>query len=365
MGAFLEHGAVWLVVMEDDNSVTVWDYTHDSLIASLKGATAHRDSTTTRARFDSQGQRLIASVGDHSARIWDLKSGTEISSVAVNPRAAMIYDLGFSQDGKLAYAAADALYVWEVATGKVVSIIRTAPGDDPSTIHTMSASFNPDATEIAAAAYAETRIWDVATGKAKRELTKAWLDIVRYSPDGRRIAVVKDHGETADILDAKTGAIITSLVGHTHFIDTLEYSSDGSLILTTSEDSTARLWNAQTGQQIRVLTDIGGMFRAHFSPDGKTVLTESGGPAFMKLQGNGTEPWRRQSAPPALPDARSARCRIPRSRATGLVHRDGKVALRHARLEGLAQIQTHRRQPAAARHARMEELGFRSQVQVI
>jgi hypothetical protein len=156
----------------------------------------------------------------------------------------------------------------------------------------MSASFNPDATEIAAAAYAETRIWDVATGKAKRELTKAWLDIVRYSPDGRRIAVVKDHGETADILDAKTGAIITSLVGHTHFIDTLEYSSDGSLILTTSEDSTARLWNAQTGQQIRVLTDIGGMFRAHFSPDGKTVLTESGGPAFMKLQGNGTEPWR-------------------------------------------------------------------------
>lgn len=315
LGAFLEKGAVWLVVIEDDNSVTVWDYTHDSLVASLKGHAAQQNSTISRVRFDSQGQRLLTSVGDHTARIWDLKSGTEISGVAVNPRAAMIYDLGFSRDGRLAYATADALYVWEVATGKIVSIIHPEIGNDPSTIHTLSASFNPDATEIAAAAFAETRIWDVSTGKAKRQLTKEWLGIVRYSPDGRRIAIVPDHGETADVLDAKTGAVITSLVGHTHFINTLEYSDDGSLILTTSEDSTARLWNAETGRQIRVMTDIGGMYRAHFSPDGKTVVTETGGPAFMTLRGDGTEPWRGRLWP-VFADAASmvddAKTRVPR-----------------------------------------------------
>jgi WD40 repeat protein/tetratricopeptide (TPR) repeat protein len=278
IGAFVQGDAVWLVVMEDDNTVTVWDYTHNVLIASLKGHTAHQDSTTSRARLDPQGRRLITSIGDHTARVWDIKSGTEISSVAVNPKASMIHDVGFSRDGRLAYATADAVYVWEVATGKVVSIIRPQ-GDDASTIDTQSTSFNPGGTEIAAATQTGTTIWDVNTGQAKRELTKERLAIARYSPDGRRIALVPIDGETANVVDAKTGAVVASLVGHSHFINDLEYSNDGRLILTTSEDSTARLWNAETGQLIRTLTDVGGMFRARFSPDGTKILTETGGPA--------------------------------------------------------------------------------------
>jgi WD40 repeat protein/tetratricopeptide (TPR) repeat protein len=284
IGAFVQGDAVWLVVMEDDNTVTVWDYTHDVLIASLKGHTGHQDATTSRARLDPQGRLLITSIGDHNARIWDIKSGTEISSVAVNPKAAMIYDVGFSRDGRLAYATADAVYVWEVATGKIVTIIRPQ-GDDASTIDTQSTSFDFDGTEIAAATQTGTTIWDVNTGQAKRVLTKEKLAILRYSPDGRRIAVVPIDGETANILDAKTGAVIASLVGHSHFINDLEYSNDGRLILTTSEDSTARLWNAETGQLIRSLTDVGGMFRARFSPDGTKILTETGGPAS-------DTPWR-------------------------------------------------------------------------
>jgi tetratricopeptide (TPR) repeat protein/WD40 repeat protein len=279
ISAFVQKDAVWLVVMEDDNTVTVWDYTHNSLIASLKGHSAHHDSTTSRARIDSQGRRLITSIGDSTARIWDLETGNELSRVAVDPHSSMIYDIGFSRDGKLAYAAADSLYVWEVESGKIVNIIRPGGGD------THCASFNPDATEIVAATGAETNIWNVATGKVLRNLTKDSLDCARYSPDGRHITVVPKYGEVANILDAKTGAVITSLVGHNHFIHDLEYSPDGSLILTTSEDSTARLWNAETGQQISVLTDVGGIFRARFSPDGKKVLTESGGPALAA-------PWR-------------------------------------------------------------------------
>ena len=264
--AFVQKDAVWLVVMEDDNSVTVWDYTHDALIASLKGHTAHTNSTTSRARLDPQGRRLITSIGDHTARIWDLETGNEISRVAVDPHSSMINDIGFSQDGKLAYATADNLYVWEVGSGKVVNVIRPRVGD------TYCASFNPEGTEIAAATGAETNIWNVATGKAQRELTREPLSCLRYSPDGRHITVVPRYGQVATILDAKTGTAVASLVGHSHFINDLEYSPDGSLILTTSEDSTARLWNAETGQQIRVLTDVGGMFRARFSSDGKKVL---------------------------------------------------------------------------------------------
>lgn len=284
-------GAVWLVAIEDDNSVTVWDYTHNSLVASLRGHTKHDSSPTVdRAYIDPDGTRLVTEVGDGTVRVWNLETGTELSHVTVNPTAQEISDIGLSRDGRLAYAAADDLYVWEVDTGKVVVVINPS-GIKSSYRNTYSASFSPGGTEIVAATDGATKIWDVATGQARRVLTQG-TEVVRYSPDGRRIAVVPTYGEEAVILDAATGNTVLTLVGHGHFINALDYSPDGRQVLTTSEDSTARLWNAATGQQLRILTDVGGMFRAHFSPDGNQVLTESGGPAFLRSSGGGSEPWR-------------------------------------------------------------------------
>jgi WD40 repeat protein len=218
-----------------------------------------------------------------TARVWNLRAGAEISHIAVHPTASQIFDLGFSLDGKLAFAAADALYVWEVDTGRIVDVMATS--------EVACASFNPDAKQILAASLGE-EIWDIASGKLMRQLTKDHLWCARFSPDGTHIVSAPAYSEYARILDAKTGAVIVPLHGHTHFVTNVEYSPDGRLILTRSEDSTARLWDATTGRRLRVFTDVGGLFAAHFTPDGKQVLTESGGAAFSKLKGDETEPWR-------------------------------------------------------------------------
>ena len=55
------------------------------------------------------------------------------------------------------------------------------------------------------------------------------------------------------------------------------FSPDGKTVLTGSEDRTARLWDAATGQPLGPpLTHQGAVMAVAFSPDGKTVITGSG-----------------------------------------------------------------------------------------
>ncbi len=55
------------------------------------------------------------------------------------------------------------------------------------------------------------------------------------------------------------------------------YSPDGKSIVTASDDSTARIWDAATGKELRELTGHSDyVSSAAYSPDGKSIVTASG-----------------------------------------------------------------------------------------
>ena len=53
------------------------------------------------------------------------------------------------------------------------------------------------------------------------------------------------------ILDAITGSQAAVLCGHTEYVSGIVFSSDGKLLVSGSHDSTVRLWDVQTGGDIR------------------------------------------------------------------------------------------------------------------
>jgi WD40 repeat protein/serine/threonine protein kinase len=64
--------------------------------------------------------------------------------------------------------------------------------------------------------------------------------------------------------------------GHEKTVFAVDYNSDGTKILTGSEDGTAQIWNEQTGEPIgRPLRHADTVFAVAFSPDGRHVLTGS------------------------------------------------------------------------------------------
>jgi WD40 repeat protein len=95
--------------------------------------------------------------------------------------------------------------------------------------------------------------------------------------------VTASDDTTARIWDAETGQQLLSLVGHRVPISSAAFSPDGRRVVTASferildfMETTARIWDAETGQQLIVLKGHQmGLQDASFSQDGRRVITAS------------------------------------------------------------------------------------------
>ena len=70
-----------------------------------------------------------------------------------------------------------------------------------------------------------------------------------FSPDGQRI-VTCSQDQTAKVWDAVTGEELLTLKGHKGWIFSAVFSPDGRHIATASVDRTAKIWEAASGEQV-------------------------------------------------------------------------------------------------------------------
>lgn len=96
-----------------------------------------------------------------------------------------------------------------------------------------------------------------------------------YSPDGTRIVTASDD-YTAQIWDAITGQPVGHALEHKASVRSAAYSPDGLLIVTASIDNTARIWNAETGESVSdPFLHEDSVLSAEFSRDGTRIVTAS------------------------------------------------------------------------------------------
>jgi hypothetical protein len=91
-------------------------------------------------------------------------------------------------------------------------------------------------------------------GKSSQEaITKATEEIKKENYSRAREALeivpVKDRTTEWKQLRAEAACALT-LTGHTGWVNTVAFSSDGKLIATASSDKTAKVWDAVTGKEI-------------------------------------------------------------------------------------------------------------------
>ncbi len=137
--------------------------------------------------------------------------------------------------------------------------------------------YSPDGKLLATAPHGLTvYLWDAATGKLVRRLETKEGSVrgLTFSADGKTLAIVSCALFIADVESGKVRRV-TNEAGPA--VAMVACSSDGKTLATRGNGAGIHLWDANTGKELRTLTDAKAVRRLAFSPDGKTLAATGSG----------------------------------------------------------------------------------------
>jgi WD40 repeat protein len=103
---------------------------------------------------------------------------------------------------------------------------------------------------------------------------------VVVSADGKRL-LTGGYDNALRLWDADTGKELRVFEGHTDAVRGVALSPDGKRVLSGSGDGTVRLWDAATGKELGRYEDCGFVWSVAFGPEGKAISTDILGRMYL------------------------------------------------------------------------------------
>jgi WD40 repeat protein len=291
----------WVLTGGVDGTARLWDAQTGRELARLGGHNGSIESAT----FSPDGWRVATASGE--VRLWNVQSGQAVITLPGHGEDAIVT---FSPDGK---------HLLTVGNDKIGRISDANNGKELWTkehdVPLRSATYSKDGRFIITATDSgEAILWDATWKLLKRFHHEAAVSSATFSSDGQRIVTVgagtvrlhsRDGPESAtaeEFMGFGAAAfspdgerlVIAGLhdlrirnwdvrlhqwidpfyAGHTLEVSILGFSADGERIVSAGKDRTVRLWNAGTGEPLKVFEAHSRITRAVvFSPDSRLIAT--------------------------------------------------------------------------------------------
>lgn len=273
----------WLASGGSDKSCRIWNLKTHQLITTLTG---HEGAVRTIA-FSPNGLSLASGGEDNAIKLWDVsplsRSANALanwkpdSPKTLNGHTGMVWCLAFSPTGNT------------LVSGGFDNVIRVWDPNEDSPIgelkqHTdavTSLAFTPDGQRLLSGSYDRTlRRWG-AMRPAILQLAgisahaRPVTVYVAFTPDGKRMVTASRNDPVAKIWDMESGQVLHELSDHKSGVRMAALSPDGTIFATATPNQFIRLWDVETGDEIRRLTAHGAIRGLAFSPDGKRLASAS------------------------------------------------------------------------------------------
>jgi WD40 repeat protein len=187
----------------------------------------------------------------------------------------MIDSLAFTPNGKtlVVCARGDGLRFWDTATGKESRRF-------PARIQAQSLALSPDGKFLAMfdrttnPGDAPIALREFATGRLIRRFGQKghYYSSLLFSPDGKALAAFR-WAKSIDLWDPESGRLLHSLEGHKELVWAVAFSSDGKTLVSGSIDKTIRFWDVRTGAEVRQIKHSEQIGKLALSPDGKLLAS--------------------------------------------------------------------------------------------
>jgi RNA polymerase sigma factor (sigma-70 family) len=216
-------------------------------------------------RFTPDGKSLISQGGD-GIRIWNPATGEQLRSFP-NERGLdqMPYEgTSLSADGKLlAYPGKSGVHICEVTGGRLIRTIETGP--------VSCVRFSPDGKTLAVQPEISPwpfQLWDIANGRllSSGAGDKAYFACLAFSPDGKTLITAGSRFQRSPpendyqirFWETASGRELRTLHLGPHNPRNIEFSPDGKLLAVVGQgdrgtEDRARIWDLVAGKEIHQL----------------------------------------------------------------------------------------------------------------